>query len=255
MKDTVYPYRIPFKIAMLADLHDRPFDPVIRSLEAHRPEVICIAGDVVHRLHPNESTPAIHQTRNALPFLRACAGIAPTFFSLGNHEWPLGAEDIRIISETGVTVLENTWCAYKNVLFGGLTSAGVTAYQSYRQNRPERYPAWTHGDEPDYTRPETAWLTNFCRQPQYKILLCHHPEYRDRHMGNMPVELVLSGHAHGGQICLFGRGLYAPGQGIFPKYTAGIHGNLIVTRGLSNTAGIIPRVFNPMETVYIEPQE
>jgi predicted MPP superfamily phosphohydrolase len=48
-----------------------------------------------------------------------------------------------------------------------------------------------------------------------------------------------------------GRGLYAPGQGIFPKYTSGIHANMIISRGLSNTAGFIPRLFNPREIVYI----
>lgn len=56
----------------------------------------------------------------------------------------------------------------------------------------------------------------------------------------MPIDLVLSGHAHGGQIRLFGQGLFAPGQGILPKYTSGVHENMIISKGLANTAGTIP---------------
>jgi predicted MPP superfamily phosphohydrolase len=84
--------------------------------------------------------------------------------------------------------------------------------------------------------------------------LCHHPEYRDKYLKDRSIDLILSGHAHGGQIRLLGRGLYAPGQGIFPKYTSGIHANMIISRGLSNTAGFIPRLFNPREIVYIVPK-
>ena len=72
-----------------------------------------------------------------------------------------------------------------------------------------------------------------------------------RHCGLTGFDLILSGHAHGGQIRLFGRGLFAPGQGIFPKYTSGIHGSMIISRGLSNTGGMIPRLFNRREIVYI----
>ena len=67
------------------------------------------------------------------------------------------------------------------------------------------------------------------------------------------IDLVLSGHAHGGQIRLLGRGLYAPGQGILPAYTGGLHsgphGKLLISRGLSNTALPVPRLFNPPEIV------
>ena len=68
-----------------------------------------------------------------------------------------------------------------------------------------------------------------------------------------PRSLVLSGHAHGGQVRLFGRGLYAPGQGLLPRYTEGVHfRRLAVSRGLSNTQ-LVPRLFNPPEIVYLLP--
>lgn len=255
MKNIVYKYNTPLRIALLADLHDREPGWITDSLKARRPDIICIAGDAVHRVAPDEDKLVIHQTRHVLPFLKACAGIAPTFMSLGNHEWTLCADDIAVIADTGVTVLDNGFVRFKDVVIGGMTSAGVTAYRAFRKDKPERYPEWNYGDRPDATEPDVSWLIDFCQQDGYKILLSHHPEYRDRYLKDLPIDLVLSGHAHGGQIRLFGRGLFAPGQGILPKYTSGIHGNMIISKGLANTAGMIPRLFNPREVVYVEPAD
>ena len=66
------------------------------------------------------------------------------------------------------------------------------------------------------------------------------------------VDLVLAGHAHGGQVRVFGRGLYAPGQGLLPKYTHGvIDHRMIVSAGASNSVSI-PRWGNPCEVLRIE---
>ena len=63
---------------------------------------------------------------------------------------------------------------------------------------------------------------------------------------------MVSGHAHGGQWRIFGRGVFAPGQGLFPKYTSGIHdGRLVISRGLKKS-GTIPRIFNSPELVIID---
>ena len=254
MKDTIYRYNTPLRIALLADLHDREFGWIGDSLKTHKPDIICIAGDVIHRVDSHTEELVIYQTKYALPFLNACAEIAPTFMSLGNHEWTLCDEDIAVMTETGVTILDNSFVQYKDVVIGGLSSAGVTAYREYRRDKPERYPNWDYGDRPDATEPDVAWLDDFCKQDGYNILLCHHPKYRDRYLNDISIDLVLSGHAHGGQIRVFGRGLFAPGQGILPKYTSGVHGNMIISKGLANTAGMIPRLFNPREVVYIEPK-
>ncbi|MBQ9542759.1 metallophosphoesterase [Ruminococcus sp.] len=253
MRDTIYRYNTPLRIALLADLHDRELGWITDSLKARKPDIICIAGDVVHRVDLNTDGLATHQTKFVLPFLKACAEIAPTFLSLGNHEWTLCNEDIAVMAETGVTVLDNRFVRYKNVAIGGLSSAGVTAYREYRKDKSERYPEWDYGDRPDAIAPDVSWLDDFCKHDGYKILLCHHPEYRNRYLKDMPIEAVLCGHAHGGQIRLFGQGLFAPGQGILPKYTSGVNGNMIISKGLANTAGTIPRLFNPREVVYIEP--
>lgn len=253
MRDKIYKYKTPVRLALLADLHDRPFERIIISLKKYQPEIICIAGDVVHRPYPTEDGPVIKTSGYVLPFLKACAEIAPTFMSLGNHEWLLSHEDISHMSEIGVTVLDNSFVKHGDLLIAGLSSAGFTAYKEYRQNKPEKYPMWDHEDRPDFTEPDISWLVGFCESEGYKILLCHHPEYRDRYLKDMPIDLVLCGHAHGGQIRLFGQGMFAPGQGVLPKYTSGIHDNMIISKGLANTAGMIPRLFNPREVVYIEP--
>ena len=88
--------------------------------------------------------------------------------------------------------------------------------------------------------------------PSPRLLLCHHPEYYPDYIRGTDIELTVSGHAHGGQWSIFGRGVFAPGQGLFPKYTAGVYdgGRLVVSRGVTNTVRI-PRFFNPTEIVVI----
>lgn len=96
-----------------------------------------------------------------------------------------------------------------------------------------------------------SFLRAFAAQPGYKVLLCHHPEYYEPLLRPLDIQLVLSGHAHGGQIRLGGQGLFAPGQGFFPRYTAGLYeGRLLVSRGLRNNT-CLPRVHNPLELVVL----
>ena len=100
MKDTIYNYNTPLRIALLADLHDREFGWITDSLKTHNPDIICIAGDVVHRVDLITDGLVINRTKYVLPFLKACTEIAPTFMSLGNHEWTLYDEDIAAIHHT-----------------------------------------------------------------------------------------------------------------------------------------------------------
>lgn len=168
----------------------------------------------------------------------------------------LSDADFQFIRSTGVTVLDNSWCAWNGLTIGGLSSAQATDYQRYRSGKEGRYP------KPEYTRsmtpiePETAWPDAFEQQPGYHILLSHHPEYWESYLINRHIDLVFSGHAHGGQIRVFDHGLYAPDQGLWAKYTRGMHhhgpnGSMIISTGLSNTGGIVPPLFNPREIVYI----
>lgn len=255
MKETFYKYNTPVKICLLADIHDRPFVEIISSLKRQKPDVIAVAGDILDHVQLNNGVPVVSQSKHSLNFLKACSECAKTFFSLGNHEWMLAGQDKEIISKTGVTVLDNDFTRYKELCLGGLSSSGASAYQQFCKGKSESYPTWHYHNAPQHYEPNTDWLNDFEKQDGYKLLLCHHPEYWEKYLSEKKIDLVLSGHAHGGQIRLFGRGLFAPGQGIFPKYTSGIHGNLIISRGLANTAGMIPRLFNRREIVYICPNK
>ena len=92
--------------------------------------------------------------------------------------------------------------------------------------------------------------------PGYRILLAHRPDAIDEYR-QMDFDLILSGHAHGGQWRIPGwiNGVYAPGQGLFPRYAGGLYLlddlAFIVSRGLSNNTWV-PRIFNPPELVVIE---
>lgn len=264
MVETVYPLpSCPVSAVLLADSHNRPVEPVLEALRRRPPDLILHAGDFVYASPPaSPGRLKMRESREALSLLQSCAGIAPTFVSLGNHEWMLNEQDLALIADTGVTVLDNRFVSLSirgsSLCIGGLSSAHLTAYQTWRQRQPLSflYPepvreVWSGDPEP-----ELSWLETFEQQSGYKILLCHHPEYVPRFLSCRSVDLILSGHAHGGQWRFYSpfdrrwHGVYAPGQGLFPKRTEGIHGNHIISRGLSNNT-LIPRLWNPTELVFI----
>lgn len=240
------------RLALLSDLHGRPYREFIRSVQDFRPEMICITGDLITGILPEDEISPLVSQPSVLPFLEKCAGIAPVFVSLGNHEQGLDEKDLETISGTGVTVLDNCWIRRGRWIIGGLTSACVTNYRNLRPAASRlRYPKIPHIQRAK--SPETGWLDGFVKEDGFHVLLSHHPEY----FPLIPpgIELMLSGHAHGGQIRLFGRGLFAPGQGWLPKVTKGrYYDRLIVSAGLSNTASPIPRLFNPTEVVFVVPE-
>ena len=98
-----------------------------------------------------------------------------------------------------------------------------------------------------YAEPEK--LASMLSCEKLNVVLAHRPERFPLYAGT-GADVILSGHAHGGQVRLFGIGLYAPEQGVFPKYTSGIYtidkSLMYVSRGLGNTV-IVPRVFNTPE--------
>lgn len=131
-------------------------------------------------------------------------------------------------------------------MIGGLTSARTAECWARRTTELFYESPATSSRK---SKPDTAWLAEFAAVPGYHILLCHHPEYYPC----LPeaIELVVSGHAHGGQWRVRNHGVYAPGQGLWPKWTRGVYdGRLIVSAGLSNTT-FAPRINNPTEIVFI----
>lgn len=252
----------PF-LALLSDLHGRDCQPAVKSVLRRKPELICVTGDLIYGTRPEGDISPLHAQPSALELLKACAGIAPTYVSLGNHEWMLDQEDKEEMCATGAVLLDNTWVERDGFVVGGLTSGRVMHYRRYLDELPEekrnacRYPTRegvagivkTAAELLVERMPDDDWLMDFAEVPGYHILLSHHPEYRQ--LVPKEVELILSGHTHGGQWRFFGRGCYAPGQGVWPKLTKGMYdGRLVVSAGLSNTAPV-PRFFNPTEVVYI----
>ena len=259
----------PCNLALLTDSHNRPADPILSSLRAHCPDLILIAGDFVYGNAPLDGTLKMDESYNAMSLLRGCSSIAPTFVSLGNHEWMLSPADLSLIESTGVIILDNTFTTTiingKKIVIAGLTSARVTEYQTFRTEyvgsshfsaESELYPQLTCSAT--HPLPNTAWITEMERQPGFKILMCHHPEYYPTYLRDRNIDLILSGHAHGGQWRFYHpfkrewTGVWSPGQGLWPPYTSGVHENrLIISRGLANTT-IVPRINNPTEIVYVD---
>ncbi len=256
MKETHYQYPgCPVSIALVCDTHNTAPAPILRSLEKHRPAIITIAGDILAG-QPMSDGLIVQEEKNALPLLRGCADIAPTYLSVGNHEWMICDEDKDLIRSTGTMLLDNFWkdvtIQNQRLIIGGLSSDGYCIFQEYRKTYDGRYPEYE--GIPEGGKPDTSWLDAYCAEDGYHILLSHHPEYYEPYLKNRHIEMILSGHAHGGQWRFFGRGVYAPGQGYWPKYTSGIYGNMIVSKGLANTTRI-SRINNPTEIVYLTGKE
>lgn len=224
------PVSKPLNIALVADLHDRDGSAILSSLTTEKPDIIAIAGDLTNNLPgTKEGFPA---------FISACSRIAPTFYALGNHEFSFTEADIALARESGAVVLVDEYVSLGSVCIGGLTSRTRPARLSHRRKT---------------VPPRLDWLSDLERQSGFKILINHHPEYYRPYLKERDIDLILSGHAHGGQMRFFGRGLFAPGQGVLPRYTKGIYdGRLVVSAGLANTVRWLPRWGNPTELVYIK---
>ena len=233
MKITEYKMKVhnvpPLTFAFVSDLHDYPNEPVINAVKQMKPDAILVPGDFIH---DNEIY------KNGIEFLRMAANIAPVFCSLGNHEMRYNGNIAELVKGTGAILLDDSSYMFKGINIGGLT----TGYRfGVKQKRLGNTP-----------KPNLEWLKSYSLQDGYKILLSHHPEYYEPYIKELPINLVLSGHAHGGQCRIFGQGLIAPGQGFFPKYTSGIYDErLIVSRGIGNQF-IVPRVNNPREIIVIK---
>ena len=218
-----------YRIALIADLHDVDGSGVLSALQEKKPDIIAIAGDLTNNRRKRPVT---------FPdFLRSCAAVAPCFYSLGNHEFSFTDYERKLVWDSGAVLLVDEYVKLDSLVIGGLCSR--TRYSILAGKRVS-------------IPPQLEWLSDFEAQPGYKILLNHHPEYYEPYLKERSVDLILSGHAHGGQIRLLDRGLFAPGQGILPKYTKGVHdGRFIISAGLANTVPLVPRFGNPTELVYI----
>lgn len=231
----VTPNGKPLRIGLVTDLHACPHEGLVKRLRIESPDMILLAGDLM------EDYELTNEDSTGYAFLRSCAEIAPTYYSFGNHETigsgkqgkqcanGVPAEIRARIEKTGVTLLHN-----ESVLANGIRICGLSSGLSKKENRPNE-----------------AAISEFASAKEFRILLCHHPEYYVPYIQKTNIELTVCGHAHGGQWRIFGRGVYAPGQGFFPKYTAGVIENrLVISRGAGDHTRI-PRIANPRELVIV----
>ena len=186
-------------LAFASDLHNCDNEPVLAAIRASRADAVLVGGDYIHAA-------AVYE--RGFAFLQQCAKLLPTFCVLGNHEMRYGGDVRADTRQTGAQLLDNAFVSFGGLCLGGLSTGYLPGMPQQRRGLP---PA-----------PDRSFLQQFSEQPGYKLLLSHHPEYWEPYIRPLSIDLTISGHAHGGQFILplFG-GLFAPGQGFFPKYDAG----------------------------------
>ena len=239
----------PVRIVFLSDLHGREFGKdnarLLKTIAEQEPDLIGLVGDIFNQDADAAEIDAM------CGFIHACTGIAPTWFGLGNHEAKYLETDaaglLDRIRATGATLVDNS---YVDLELKG-SSIRVGGYMGFF-GQPHMM---TH--DPEQIALEREFFGDFKTTERFKLLLNHIPTgWLDwEYINKDSVDLVLSGHYHGGviRIPLLEQGLYAPYVGKFPPYTKGMFvGTVcILTTGMAGSYGI-PRFFNPPEICVAE---
>lgn len=234
-----------FTIAQVSDLHNAEFGggnrELLAILEEAEPDLIAITGDLIDSRRTDPAP--------ALAFLEGAVELAPVCYVTGNHEFRAydAYQDLKSqMEELGVIVLENESMVLEEV---PLRVIGLDDPSFGVRSDPSATP------EQILQGALTALAPQAGEEDLRTVLLAHRPEYVELY-AQYGADLVLSGHAHGGQVRLPGvGGLYAPGQGFLPEYTSGLYQiggtSLVVSRGLGNS--LFPlRVNNRPEVVLVK---
>lgn len=236
------------RLVYLTDLHGKVFgadnDVLVQLVMEQEPDLILMTGDMMDKSDKDADI--------VCDLICQLTPIAPVYLCYGNHEYDWmeehGESLTPVLTEAGATVLD---VEYLDITVKGqeLRLGGLMGY--YRQ--PGMFPV-----SEEQRALELDFAKDFEDTDRYKILLNHIPtawldwEYIDKY----PVDLVLTGHYHGGQIRLpFVGGLYAPYIGLFPEYTEGMftgeQATFILSNGLGSSPGI-PRINNPPQIVVVD---
>lgn len=208
-----------FIIAQVSDLHNAAFgkdnERLIKKLESTNPDIIVITGDIVDSRRTN--------VQIAINFAEKAIKIADVYYVTGNHESRIEERDYLLneLKKFGVTVLENESAKIQK---------GKDFINIAGMDDPDFFDEYIF----EYTLPSI--LTN---NDNFTVLLSHRPELLDVYAENS-VDIVFSGHAHGGQFRVpFLGGVFAPHQGFFPEYDSGVFTKdstiMVVSRGLGNS--------------------
>lgn len=237
----------PFRIVLVSDLHEHQFgrdnEKLAEKIREQSPDLIIIDGDMLNGDSENADT--------AVELVRALKETAPVYYSFGNHEYSYmeaGHEDLTEELEAAGAVVLN----YQSididvkgnpVRLGGLYEYGFeTGMQSEEEN--ER---------------AIPYLEEYADTDRYLIMCAHRPEsfYPWDMADQWGIDLVLSGHLHGGQVIIPGvGGLYNSLDGFFPKFDYGQYklgdSDMVITRGLGSNPKMLPRFNNPPEIAVVE---
>ncbi len=236
----------PIRIALITDLHSCRYGEgqkeLLDAIRAQNPDVILLGGDIFDDEIADTNTER---------FLLGIAGKYPIYYVTGNHECWSGAEafavKMGILEKCGIPVLSQE-SAVLNIRGEALTVCGVDDPESYLLDSHALY----YDTRLDQVLADTS-------EKQYTVLLAHRPEYFPSYAAR-DFDLVLCGHAHGGQwrIPYLLNGLITPNQGLFPQYAGGLYEQngttMIVSRGLARESTLVPRIFNRPELVIIDVQ-
>lgn len=238
LKDVYYTVKTdkvtaPVKLAFISDLHNTRYgknmSELIASVDIFHPDAVILGGDLFDKDWGEA---------NSSKFTKEMLKRYKCFYSLGNHEFKYDNNEKikKKIKALGVIVLDG-----KNA---ELNVSGTSVRIS--------------GIDGGIYKDELENCKKGLDESVFNILINHYPE-EFPYMSSLGFDLILSGHAHGGQWRFppFINGVLSPGEGLFPKYAGGMYNEnnctMIVSRGLQRTARdiIIPRIFNRPEAVYI----
>lgn len=222
-----------YRIVQISDLHNAAFGKenkkLLETIRSCSPDIIIITGDLVDSNHTN--------VERAVAFVKEAVKIAPVYYVTGNHEYWLDPSE-------------------NEQMMQGILAAGAYDLDDEAVRIEKGDSSFLLvGLDDQHLSDET--LKNLLQEQknELSIVLAHEPQYLQNY-ANAEADLVLTGHAHGGQIRLpFVGGIVAPDQGFLPEYTSGKYNRadteMIVSRGLGNS--IIPvRLFNYPEVVCVE---
>jgi len=229
------------RIVLISDLHSSIYgkdqQKLVSKIIECKPDIIILCGDIFDIKAPDTGTEI---------FLSAIRDIAPIYFVTGNHEYYhnikkieylLGSNNVVILSDSYINLSINN----NEMVIAGIDDPEKYYYKLFEYDQIESM-------EKNFRELDEIEI--------FKILIAHRPENIEKYK-KFSFNLVLSGHAHGGQVripCII-NGLYAPDQGAFPKYSGGIYQydglTHIISRGLSINHPKLPRIFNPPELVMI----
>ena len=232
------------RIVLLSDLHLHEYgadnEDLVRKVKNLAPDLIAVAGDM------NIDTDTDYHV--VLDLMRQLVDIAPVYYAPGNHEWAgryAGGSTTLFddIEATGVHWMNGN-CEDVEIKGNKLRIGGFFEWPRARLERENSR------EVADAMNGRENELDDTCT-----ILICHCPEVLDTSLAQYQFDLVLSGHAHGGQVRIGSQGLWSTNQGFLPRYTSGVQtigmSQVVISRGLGDSEPL-PRIFNQPELVVVD---